>query len=89
MKRTKDLRKTSPQELANINKTKTNNKRDKDMQISTANVDDILSELDTDDDPSLNSLAQALRAIVIDIANAVYAQDLRIDELERRLKKVE
>ncbi len=59
------------------------------MQISTANIDDILSELDTDDDPSLNSLAQALRAIVIDIANAVYAQDLRIDELERRLKNVE
>ncbi len=59
------------------------------MQISTANIDDILSELDTDDDPSLNSLAQALRAIVIDIANAVYAQDSLIDELERRLKKLE
>ena len=59
------------------------------MYISTANVDDILSELDTDDDPSLKNLAQALRAIVIDIANAVYAQDSRIDELERRLKKLE
>ena len=59
------------------------------MYISTANVDDILSDLDTEDDPSLKNLAQALRAIVSDIANTVYAQDLRIDELDRRLKKVE
>ncbi len=59
------------------------------MHISTANIDDILSDLDTEDNPLLNSLAQALRAVVSDIGNAVYALDSRIDELEGRLQKLE
>jgi len=59
------------------------------MYISTASIDEILDDLDANENPALNGLAQALRTVVSDIANTVVELDSRIDELEGRLKKLE
>jgi len=59
------------------------------MYISTASIDEILGDLDANENPALNGLAQALRTVVSDIANVVIELDSRIDELEGRLKKLE
>ena len=58
------------------------------MYISTANIDEFLADLDSDDNPSFKSLAQALLITVSDIANVVGELESRIDDLEGRLKKL-
>ena len=54
------------------------------MHISTVNFDEIVSDLDSEEDPALYNLAQALRAVVSDIANAILVLNSRIDDLEER-----
>ena len=52
------------------------------MHISTAHLDDILSQLDSEEDLTLYNLAQALQSTVSDIAGAILVLNSRIDDLE-------
>lgn len=55
------------------------------MYISTAHLDDILSDLDPEEDPMLYNLVQGLRAAISEISGAILELDSRIDDLEKRL----